>query len=145
MANLRKPINSTTETKRRLNLLDRRDRMAFVEDPKYYRVWINDVKTDVQDYLEAGFQFVSESDRWGRADEGAIENGTALDSRAAVNVGRAGGQENVTAYLLQLPRDEWQPYVDQKNAEAMEPIKEIQRQKDKLKESDGFYGDIKIK
>lgn len=145
MANLRKPVTSTVETKRRLQLLDRRDRMSFVEDPKYYRVWINDVKTDISDYLEAGFQFVSERDRWGKTDEGDIEAGTPLDSRAAVNVGRAGGQENVTAYLLQMPREEWQPYVDQKNKEAMEPVREMQRQKDALKQNDGFYGDISIK
>lgn len=144
MANLRKPVNSTTETKKRLAIFDRRDRLAFKDDPKYYRVWINDVKSDIKDYLDAGFTFVSEDERWGRTDEGAIDGGSAIDSRAAVNVGRAGGQENVTAYLLQMPREEYQPYVDQRNAEAMEPIKEIQRSKEKLKE-DGFYGDIKVK
>lgn len=145
MANIRKPVNATVETKIRTSLFDRRDRLAFKKDPKFYRVWVNDVRNEVQEYLDSGFTFVSEDARWGRTDEKAIDAGTPLDSRAAVNVGRAGGLENVTAFLMQIPIDDWEELRKPAIEAAQFPTKEVLRQAEQLKQSDNFYGSINIK
>lgn len=142
MANVRKPVNATGENKLRKNPFDRRDRLAFHADSKFYTQWFNDTGTTIQDMLEAGFTFVSERERWGYVDQGNPDNGTALSDRVAVNVGRAGGQENVTAYLMRMPIDEFN--------EMMEPMRQEARQNraidevNKLKQS-GYYGDLTVK
>lgn len=143
MPAIRKPVTATQENKVRSPIFDRRDRMAFHKNPRFYMQWVNDVRTDVQDYLDAGFTFVDESERWGK--ESTIDSGKGLDSRAQVNVGRAGGQENVTAFLMKIPREQWTEIVAPYREEARAPMKEVLRQKDELKEKEGFYGDINIK
>lgn len=140
MANIRKPVNATTEPKLRTSLFDRRDRLAFHRDPKFYRLWVNDVRDEINRYLDAGFTFVSEDERWGRINTKAIDAGSPLDSRAAVNVGKAGGQENVTAFLLQLPVEEWEKIRAQRQEEAQAPLKELKRQAEELKQTEKFYG-----
>lgn len=142
MPAIRKPVTATQETKVRASIFDRRDRMAFQKNPKYYMQWVNDVRSDVQDYLDAGFTFVDEEERWGK--EPTIDGGTGLDSRAQVNVGRAGGQENVTAYLMKIPRAEWEAITAPIKEEARRPMQEVLRQKEEMKK-DGFYGDVTIK
>lgn len=145
MANIRKPVNATTETKIRTSIFDRRDRLAFHKDPKFYRVWINDVRNEIQEYLDSGFTFVSEDERWGRVNAKAIDAGSPLDSRAAVNVGRAGGQENVTAYLMQIPIDEWEELRRPMIEAAQAPTKEVLAQAEALKRNENFYGSIDLK
>ena len=100
----------------------------------------------MQDYLDAGFVFVSEDERWGR--ESDIDVGKSLDSRAAVNVGRAGGLENVTAYLMKIPKEEWQAITAPYKKEAQDALKDLTRQKQALNQQEGeegFYGDLKLK
>lgn len=143
MPAIRKPVTSTKETKVRSPIFDRRDRLAFHKNPKFYMQWVNDVRTDVQDYLDAGFTFVDEAERWGK--EASIDVGNGLDSRAQVNVGRAGGQENVTAFLMKIPLDQWTELIAPYKEEARAPMKEILRQKDAMKANEDFYGDINIK
>lgn len=145
MANIRKPVNAVTEEKIRTSLFDRRDRLGFHRDPKYYRVWINDVRDEINRYLEAGFTFVSEDERWGRVNAKAIDAGSPMDSRAAVNVGRAGGQENVTAYLMQLPIEEWELMRAERQKAANEPLRKLKEQAELMKRNDAFYGDTGIK
>lgn len=142
MGNIRKSVNSKEEIKRRAPIFDRRDRTAFTKDDRYYRVWVNDVKGQVQDFLDSGFQFVTEEERWGRED--TIDSAKSIDSRASLNVGRAGGQENVTAFLMQIPIDEWNELRKPAIEEAQRPMREIMRQKEEMKR-DGYYGDLIIK
>lgn len=142
MANVRKPVTATGENKVRTNPFERRDRLAFQADPKYHTQWFNDVGTTIQDMVDAGFQFVSERERWGKVNEGNPDSGTAMSDRVAVNVGRAGGLENVTAYLMRMPLDEFN--------EMMEPMRQEARRNhakeevDKLKQS-GYYGNYETK
>ena len=140
MANIRKPVTATGENKVRTNPFERRDRLAFKADPKYYAQWFNDVGTTIMDMQEAGFTFVSEKERWGYENQGNPDSGTNLSDRVAINVGRAGGQENVTAYLMRMPIDDFN--------EMMEPMREEARRNRALEEinklkSDGYYGDMK--
>lgn len=143
MANVRKPMNVTAEKKIRKNPFDRRDRLQYVKDPKYRAMWFNDTGTTIQDMLEAGFQFVSEKERWGYQDTGNPDSGKSLDDRVSVNVGRAGGQENVIAYLMRMPIQEYEEMMAPERERRKEPMREILRQKDQMKQ-DGYYGDIKL-
>lgn len=141
MANVRKPVNSTAETKIRKNPFERRDRLAFEADPKYHTQWFNDTGTTIQDMVDAGFEFVSDKERWGKTDTGYIDGGSATtDSRVAVNVGRAGGQENVTGYLMRIPIDEWNELIQPLKEEAQRPMKEINNTVNQMK-NDGYYGE----
>jgi hypothetical protein len=141
MANIRKPVNSTAEKKLRKNPFERRDRLSFNKDPKYHTQWFNDTGTTIQDMLDAGFQFVSTHERYGQVDTGNIDNGSSTtDSRVAVNVGRAGGQENVTGYLMRIPVDEWEELVQPLREEAKRPMQEITSQIKTMKQ-DGYYGE----
>jgi hypothetical protein len=142
MAAIRKPVNSTEDTKIRKNPFDRSDRLAFNKNPKFYMQWVNDVRNDVQQFLDAGFNFVSEEERWGK--ENTIDGSTPLDSRASVNVGRAGGMENVTAYLMKCPIDEWQEMCKYRIEEARAPLQELLADTNKMKQSKEYYGDLKL-
>lgn len=144
MANIRKPVNATQEVKKRAPIFDRKDRLAFVDDPKYHRVWVADVKTSVQDYLDSGFQFVHNDDRWGKTSDRDIDAGSSLDSRVQENMGKAGGMENVTGYLMQVPLEEWEEMRKPLIEEARAPVAELQNQtRDMIKQ--GFYGKSEIK
>ncbi len=146
MPAIRKPVTSNKETKIRSPIFDRRDRLAFHKNPRFYMQWVNDVKNDVNDYLDAGFTFVSEDERWGK--ESDIDVGKSLDSRASVNVGRAGGLENVTAFLMKIPKEEWAEITAPYKKEAQNALKQMTRQKQALNEQegeDGFYGGLSIK
>lgn len=145
MAYNRKPVNAKTEIKKRAPIFDRKDRLSFADDPMYYRVWVNDVKREVQDHLDSGFSFVHVDDRYGRTDERHIEDGSpTTDSRVAVNVGRAGGQENVTAFLMQVPMADWEEMIAPSREEAKAPMLELQRQKESMMR-DGYYGKLEVK
>lgn len=138
MANIRKPVSATEETKIRTSIFDRRDRLSFRKNPKFYMQWVNDVRDDVQVFLDTGFTFVSEDERWGR--ESGIDVGKSLDSRAAVNVGRAGGMENVTAYLMKIPLDEWLRLKEENRQRVNAPMRELKKIESELKQNDAFYG-----
>jgi hypothetical protein len=97
----------------------------------------------VQDYLDSGFKFVAEDSRFGRSFD--IEVGKSLDSRASVNVGRAGGMENVTAYLMEIPIDEWNEMRKEMIEAARNPMKELKRQADEMVKSEAYYGQLQIK
>jgi hypothetical protein len=138
MANIRKPVNAHEEIKKRAPIFDRKDRISFVEDPKYYRVWVNDVKNEVQEYLDSGFTFVSNDERWGKVNQRDINDGTPIDSRVSVNVGKAGGEDNVTGFLMQVPIDEWEEMRAPLVKEARESVNGV-REQAKAMLNDGFY------
>lgn len=132
---VRTPIGGDTDKKKRLPLFDQRDRMSFKKDPTKHRIWVNDVDGELDRYLDSGFSFVRHEERG----EGSIEDGTSLEGRVSVNVGRAGTGENVQAYLVEMPIDEWLDIKEQIAEERKAPLKEIGEQTKQMQKS-GFYG-----
>lgn len=138
----RVPIGGDTESarSRRIPLLDPRDRLSFPQDPAYKRVWVTDNgKGQVQDYMDSGFSFVNKDDI-GWVGENALNDSDGLDSRVTKQVGKAGVYDNATAYLMQMPMEEYKILQEAIHAERSTPIREIQEASHNLKR-EGYYGE----
>lgn len=145
MANIRKPVNSTEPTKIRKSIFDRRDRLSFKKDKRFYTQWVHDVDDRIKQFLDAGFQFMTEDERWGRVQdrEVTMDAGTNIDSRVSENVGMADGLDNVQAYLMRIPIDEWNEMVAPEKEERQNALKNMQSHKFINVDKDSFYGDYK--
>lgn len=146
MANVTKrkervPIGGDTEAakSRRIPLVDPRDRLNFPKDPKYHRVWITDVRGQVDDYLDSGFDFCNK-DEIGWTGESHISDGDSVDTRVAKNVGRAGTIDNAIAYLLQMRTEDYKELQKLVHTERQRPINDIKRQREEIarKDDDDF-------
>jgi len=145
----RPPIGADTEKIRnkRLPIFDARDRHYFPTNPAFHRVWVTDVRNQVQDYEESGFSFVTKQqlrEEQGRVGEGDPREGTQIDSRVSINVGRAHTQDNAIAYLMQIPTEEWEEIRKMIAEERQAPMKQIGETVKGMK-NDGFYGEVKQK
>lgn len=144
MAIKRTPVGADTETnrKRRPPIFDQRDRMAFPRDPAYYRVWVTDIKNQVQDFLDSGFTFVKCSDiGWSNrgVGEGSIESGSRMESRVSLKVGRADIEDNADAYLMQIPIGEWESMKRDNDREKQEIYSQLKRDIKSMARQQGFY------
>lgn len=143
----RPPIGANTEKIRnkRLPIFDPGDRLSFPRNPAFHRIWVTDVKNQLQDHLDSGFSYVTRRmvlEEEGRIGEGDSRQDTDMDTRISRNVGRAHVHDNAIAYLLQIPMDEWQEIRKMISEERQRPMKEIKGQIESMKRQ-GYYGDMK--
>lgn len=144
MKRSRSPIGADTEKVRnpRPPIFDQHDRHYFPKNPAYYRVWVTDVKNQVNDFLRWGFTFVEQSaiaEEEGRIGEGDPRQTGSVDTRVQINVGRAHVKDNAVAYLMQLPMDVWLEAKKYIAEERQRPIREIKGQIEGMKRQ-GYYG-----
>jgi len=137
---IRKPVGADTDTKKRLPIADKRDRMAFTNDPTKKRVVVTEKY--LRDYLDSGFNHV----RWediDRVGEGNFEAGSKMGTYVNWNVGRADGIENARGWLLEMDIGMWLNEVKpQIEAARRSPLDDIKRKVKNLQDmKDDFYGE----
>jgi hypothetical protein len=125
MANVKRPTRTPLGARSRLAVKGR-------EPGFHYRI-VNDVEGRIQDFIDAGYEVVS--DDGVTVGDKRIANPTQEGSPVKVHVG--GGNQ---AYLMRI-KDEW--YSEDQSAKQAQ-INELEDgMKAKAKEN-SFYGDIKI-
>lgn len=130
----------------RLPIFDPGDRFWFPKNPNVFRVWVTDVKNQVQDHLDSGFQFVTRKEldqeaRGARVGDVDPRERQAEESRVCLFVGRAHVQENAKAYLMQTPIERWRAIQALKAEENTRPIRELRRDTKGLQQGSGMYGE----
>ena len=144
MARARIPIGADTEKVRnkRTPIFDQQDRHYFPNNPAFKRVWVADVKNQVNDFLRWGFTFVDQrtiAEEEGRIGEGDPRQEGSVDTRVQINVGRAHVKDNAVAYLMQMPMDMYREAKAEMDKERQRPMQEIRGQIEGMKKQ-GYYG-----
>ena len=133
----RTPIGADTSKLRRLPIFDPRDRMSFPKDPTKYRLWVTDVKNQVQDYLDSGFQFVHKKDI-GWVGEGNEDS--QMEPRVSLNTGRADINDNSISYLMEIDMAIWEKIRAEHLLERREVLEQLKRDVNKMKQNQEYYG-----
>ena len=119
----------------------------FPKNPAFQRVWVTDVKNQVQDFLNKGYTFMTQ-DEWDREcervdgprdDKDPRERGPS-ERRVSRRVGRAHVQDNAVAYLMQVPVLRYRALQVLRDQERSAPIKQIHGDAKALKGAPGFFG-----
>lgn len=131
--------------RRRIPIADSRDRLAFPKNPEYHRVVVTDIKNQVQDFLDSGFEFVTQDmiqkEGWRSIGERDPRDGSPIDTRVRWYVGRAHVKDNAEAFLMQIPMAEWKEIKKIIHEDRQGPIRELFRNIEGMKnEQAGFYG-----
>ena len=125
MANVKRPTRTPLGTRSRLAVKGK-------EPGFHYRI-VNDVEGRIQDFIDAGYEVVS--DDGVTVGDKRIANPTQEGSPVKVHVG--GGNQ---AYLMRI-KDEWKAEDD---AAKQAQINELEESMKANAKQNSFYGDIKI-
>lgn len=125
MANVKRPTRIPLGTRSRLAVKGR-------EPGFHYRI-VNDVEGRIQDFIDAGYEVVS--DDGVTVGDKRIANPTQEGSPVKIHVG--GGNQ---AYLMRI-KDEWKAEDDAAKQAQINDLEESMKAKAK---ENSFYGDIKI-
>lgn len=125
MANVKRPTRTPLGTRSRLAVKGR-------EPGFHYRI-VNDVEGRIQDFIDAGYEVVS--DDGVTVGDKRIANPTQEGSPVKIHVG--GGNQ---AYLMRI-KDEWKAEDDAAKQAQLNDLEESMKAKAK---ENSFYGDIKI-
>lgn len=115
-----------------------RNRLSVAgKDPNYEYRFVNDVGDRVNQFMEAGYEFVEKSTH--RVGDSRVDIASPEGTQAMVSVGVTPKGDSQKAYLMRIKKD-W--YKEDQKAK-MEKVMELENQIKKPK-IDGSYGKVEI-
>lgn len=143
MARPRNPVDgSKSEVKRRTPVSGKRDILTARNVPEgYVARWVNDTGNRIQEFLDAGYEFLDKSSNTTVGDE-TVDSSNGVDSRISKKVDYDMINNRPIEGYLMIQRQDW--YDEDQEAKQRE-IDEIDQSMRKEVNKEGRYGEIKIK
>ena len=143
MARPRNPVDgSKSEVKRRTPVSGKRDILTARNVPEgYVARWVNDTGNRIQEFLDAGYEFLDKSSNITVGDE-TVDSSNGVDSRISKKVDYDMINNRPIEGYLMIQRQDW--YDEDQEAKQRE-IDEIDQSMRKEVNKEGRYGEIKIK
>lgn len=142
MARPRNPVEGTkSEVKRRTPVSGKRDILTARNVPEgYVARWVNDSGNRIQEFLDAGYEFLDKASNTVVGDE-TVDSSVGVDSRISKKVDYDHVNNRPIEGYLMIQRKEW---YDEDQAEKQRQIDEVERSMRKQGKAEGRYGDVDI-